>query len=96
MLWTIIVLISKGNSGDFRGIVSLKVVWKVITHVLAGQLFKKLNDALHGFRAKKGCGTRITKAKLSQQLAFLESVLQCGFFIDLHKAHDAMDREQCL
>ena len=30
----------------------------------------ELHDYLHGFRAKRGCGTGIMDAKLLQQLAF--------------------------
>ena len=38
MLWTIIVLIPKGNTGDFRGIGLLEVIWKVIERVLDERL----------------------------------------------------------
>ena len=97
MLWTIIVLVPKGNTGDFRGIGLLDVIWKVIERVLDERLSKiPLHDTLHGFRAKRGCGTGIMEAKLAQQLAFIERVPLYGIFVDLRKAYDAMDRERCL
>ena len=34
MLWTIMVLIPKGNSGDFRGIGLLEVIWKVLEKMI--------------------------------------------------------------
>jgi hypothetical protein len=97
MLATIVVLIPKGNSGDYRGIGLLEVLWKVIERVLDERISTiPLHDALHGFRAKRGCSTGIMEAKLSQQLAFLECTPAWGIFLDLHKAYDAMDRERCL
>ena len=73
LLKIIIVLIPKGNSGDYRGIGLLEVVWKVIERIIDGRLSKvDLHDCLHGFRAKRGCSTGIMEAKLVQQLAFIE------------------------
>ena len=51
MLLTIIVLVPKGNSGDFRGIGLFEVVWKVIKNIINTRLkCAPLHDALHGFR----------------------------------------------
>ena len=67
MLWTIVVLIPKGNSGEFRGIGLLEVLWKIIEKVLDARLSSiELHDCLHGFRAGRGCGTGIMEAKLVQ------------------------------
>ena len=97
MLFTIIILIPKGNSGDFRGIGLLEVLWKIIEKILDARLqLIPLHDCLHGFRKKRGCGTGIMEAKLAQQLAFIEQCPLFGIFIDLRKAYDAMDRERCL
>ena len=51
MLWTIMVLIPKGNSGDFRGIALLEVIWKVVEKVIDARLSSSidLHDAFHGF-----------------------------------------------
>ena len=63
MLLTIIVLIPKGNSGDFRGIGLLEVIWKVIEKVIDTRLkCVPLHDALHGFRPGRGCSTAIITA----------------------------------
>ena len=50
------VLIPKGNSGDFSGIGLLEVLWKVLEKVIDTQLSSSidLHDALHGFRAGRG------------------------------------------
>ena len=73
MLLTIVVLIPKGNSGDFRGIGLLEVIWKVIEQVVDARLkCVPLHDALHGFRPGRSCGTGIMEVKLTQQLASLE------------------------
>jgi hypothetical protein len=54
------------------------------------------HDFLHGFRAKRGCGTAIIEAKLLQQLAGLEQSTLFQAFLDLRKAYDALDRERAL
>ena len=55
MLLTIVVLIPKGNSGDYRGIGLLKVIWKVIERVMDKRMSGiESHDTLHGFRAKRG------------------------------------------
>jgi hypothetical protein len=41
-------------------------------------------------------GTAIIKAKLAQKLSYLEMQPFYGVFLDLRKAFDAMDREQCI
>ena len=97
MLLAIVVLIPKGNSGDYRGIGLLEVVWKVMERVLDARLLEiALHDYLHGFRAKRGTGTGIMEAKLIQQLAFRKQVPLYGIFLDLRKAFDAMDRSRCV
>ena len=97
MLLTIVVLIPKGNSGDFRGIGLLEVVWKVVERIIDARLkCVPLHDALHGFRKGRGCGTGIMEVKLAQQLGSLEQCPFYGIFLDLKKAYDAMDRDRCL
>ena len=97
MLLTMVVLTPKGNSGEFRGIGLLEVIWKLLERVLDERLSEiELHDFLHGFRAKRGCGTGIMEATLLQQLAAREQVPLYGIFLDLRKAFDAMDRGRCL
>ncbi len=55
-----------------------------------------LHDSLHGCRNKRRTGTAIIKAKLAQQLLYLELKPFYGIFLDLHKAFDVMDRERCI
>ena len=74
-----------------------EVIWKLIERVLAERLSKiGLHGYLHGFRAKRGCGTGIMKAKLVQQLAHREQAPLFCIFLDLKIAYDAMDRGRCL
>ena len=55
MLLTIIVLIPKGNSGNYSGIGLLEVIWKLIEWVLDERMSEiEVHDSLHGFRAKRG------------------------------------------
>ena len=56
----------------------------------------EVHDCLHGFRVKRGCGTRIMKAKLAQKLTFIKQSPLNGVFINLRKAYNAMDRERCI
>ena len=86
-----------GDGGDpVPSIGLLEVVWKLIERVVDKRLSKiELHDALHGFRAKRGCGTGMMEAKLVQQLAYREQCPLFGIFLDLRKAYDAMDRGRC-
>jgi hypothetical protein len=94
--WVVTVLIPKG-SGDYWGIGLLEPIWKVIERVMDHRLkVIALHDSLHGCCNRQGTGTAVIKAKLTQQLAHIEQALFYGVFIDLKKAFDAMDREQCL
>jgi hypothetical protein len=56
----------------------------------------QLHNSLHGCRNQCGMGTAIIEAKLAQQLSYLELQPFYGVFLDLRKAFNAMDREQCL
>ena len=51
---------------------------------------------LHGFWADLGTGTATLEAKLIQKLADLREEVLYMIFLDLHKAHDAMDRSRFL
>ena len=65
MLLTTTVLIPKGNSGDFRGIGLLEVVWKVIENIIDTRLkCAPLHNALHGFRTGRDCGTGIMEVEV--------------------------------
>ena len=96
-LLTLVVLIPKGTLGNFRGIGLLEVIWKLLEKILDARLSEiELHDYLHGFWAKRGCGTGILEAKLTQQLALNEQQPLYGVFLDLRKAFDAMGRGRCI
>jgi hypothetical protein len=69
------------------------MIKRVINHRLDAI---QLHDNLHGCRNKRGTGTAIIEAKLTQQLSYLELQPFYGVFLDLRKAFDAMDQGQCL
>ncbi len=56
----------------------------------------ELHDSLHGCRNKRKMGTAIIKAKLAQQLSYLELKPFYSVFLNLRKAFNAMDRERCI
>ena len=96
MLWTIIVLLPKGE-GDHRGIWLMDPVWKVIEVVMDNRLkVLDYHDCLHGFLVGHDTGIPATEVKLVQQLAYIEQVPLYGVFINLGKVYDAMDRGRCL
>ena len=52
MILTIVVLIPKGNSGDYCDIGLLEIIWKLIERVLDKRMSEiKVHDCLRGFRA---------------------------------------------
>jgi hypothetical protein len=96
LLWIIVILIPKEGK-DYRGIGLLEPIWKVIEQIIDCRLyFIQLHDSLHGCHHQRGLGTATTKAKLAQQLSYLEMQPSYGVFLDIRKAFDAIDREQCL
>jgi hypothetical protein len=96
LLWIIVVLIPKGG-GDYRGIGLLEPIWKCIERVIDHQLDAiNLHDSLHGCCHNRGTGTAVIKAKLAQQLSYLELRPFYGIFLDLWKAFNAMDWERCI
>jgi hypothetical protein len=96
LLWIIIVLIPKGG-GDYCGIGLLKPSWKVLERVKDHWLDSiKLHNCLYGCCANRGTGTTVNKAKLAQQLLFLELKPFFGVFLDLKKVFNLIEREHCM
>ena len=56
----------------------------------------KLYDCLHGCRANRRTGTAVIKAKMAQQLSYLELKPLYGVFLDLKKAFNSMDWDCCI
>ncbi len=73
--WVITILIPKGGGG-YRGIGLLEPIWKVIERVMDHHLKAIiLHDSLHSCRNRRGMGTAIIKAKLTQQLVHIKQSL---------------------
>ena len=94
---SILVLLPK-DSGGFRGIGLLEIIWKLISSIIDARLKSSIefHDCLHGFLAKRGTGTATIEAKLMQQLAALDQVPLFEIFLDLKKAYDTLDRGRML
>jgi hypothetical protein len=96
MSWMIVVLLPKGG-GDFRGIGLLDPFWKVVEKVMVCRLGSiEFHPCLHGGLPKRGTGTETIEAKLAQQLAWMEQEPLYQVLVDLRKAYDHLDQEQCL
>ena len=93
--WQAGVLIPKGKK-DYWDIGLVEVMWKVVAAILNCRFTASIiyHDFLHGFRAGRGTGTSTLEAKLLQQLAALREEVLYVIFLDLHKAHAALDRSR--
>ena len=96
-MWQVVVLIPNRKK-DYRGICLVEVMWKVLAEILNCWITGSISfhDFLHRFRAGCGTGTATLEAKLLQKLAALREEVLCVIFLDLHKAHDALERSRCL
>jgi hypothetical protein len=95
LLWIIVLLIPKGD-GDYHGIGLLKPIWKVLERIMDHQINAiELHDCHHGCHANRCTGTVVIKAKLAQQLLYLELKPFFSIFLDLKKAFNLMNSEHC-
>ncbi len=96
MSWMSIVLLPKGG-GDYCGICLLNPIQKVVEKVMVFWFSAiKLLNWLHSKLPGQGTGTAIIKVKLQQQLAWAEQEPLYQIYLDLQKAHDALDWGRCL
>ncbi len=96
MTWMVIILLPKGGGGH-RVIGLLEPCWKVMEPILVQWLLLiQFQDCLYGGISQKGTDMAMIKAKLVQQLAFLDQTPWHQIFLDLHKAYDTMDWEKTL
>ena len=95
--WQAVVLIPKGKK-DYRGIVLVEVMWKVVAAILNRRFTASItyHDFLHRFRAGCGTGTANLEAKLLQQLAALMEEVLYVIFLDLRKAYNNLETSRCL
>ena len=91
-------MIYKGVSTDFIGIGLVEVLWKAISGIINFRIlsFIQLHDALHVFHKGTGTGTATLEAKLLQHIIAMRDTVLRFIFLDMHKADDALDRDQCL
>ena len=96
--WQTFVLITKGDSGDLRGIGLIKVLWKTVTGLLKQQFTAViiLHYVLHGFWSGRGTGTASLEAKLLKHLMAMREAVLYEVFLDLQKAYAALDQDSCL
>ena len=94
----IVVLITKRDIRDFRGIQLVEVLWNTVTSLL-NRIFTEtimLYDVLHGFWAGCGTGNATSKAKLIQHLTDMKEAVLYKIILDLNKAYGALDWYRCL
>ena len=100
IVWAKMVLIPKGKGvgRGYRLIGLLEVLWKICSVVVNCRIKRSavLHNALHGFRTGRGTGTETLEAKLSQKLTgpTYESLFQIS--LDVLKAYNLLNQEQCL
>ena len=97
-MWQTVVLIPKGEIGDFRGIGLVEVMRKIVSILLNRRLATAINRhaVLHGFRAGRRTGTAALESKLLQHLTAMREAVLFEVFLDLQKACDALDQDICL
>ena len=95
--WSLLCILPKGN-GDTRGIGLIEVLQKVNEAIIDTRLKQGIpkHDILHGCVAGRGTGTAILELKLAMELAGVHQDPFYFFFLDLKKAHDAIDRDRLL
>ena len=73
LIWTVLVLITKGTI-DTQGIGLLETLWKVVEVFIDTRLKSSLqmHDILHEFRAGRRTGKAIMELKLSQELTSID------------------------
>ena len=76
----------------------MEVLWKAISGIINFQLSSSIqfHDFLHVFCAGRGTGTATLEVKLIQKLTVMRETVLHVILINLSKAYDALDREQCL
>ena len=64
------VLITKGDSKEFRGIGIVEVMWKSTSSIINQYLILEIlyYETLHGFWMRRGMGTATVKSELIQQI----------------------------
>ena len=91
------VLIYKGN-GEFRGIRLVEALWKALLGGISWHIRAAVNfhNVLHVFQAGLVMGTNSPKSKLHQQMRAIRSEVLNKVFLDLQKACDSLEGEQCM
>ena len=92
-MWTILVLIPKGNT-DTWGIVLLETLWKAVEAIIDTCLWASIqfHDVLCEFRAGRNTETVTMEIKLYQELASVNQDPLFLVFLDPRKAYDTVDR----
>ena len=82
-----VILTSKGDRGNFRGVVLVEVIWNTISSLLNHWLAVAItyHDVLHRFQSGRGTGTANLKDKLLQQLTAMREAVLLGVLLDLQK-----------
>jgi Reverse transcriptase (RNA-dependent DNA polymerase) len=98
MCVSVLVLIPKANTKEYRGIGLLETIWKLVTSIIDGRLKAavEFQPEIHGFCAERGTGTAILCDKLLKQSAMVKGESLKQVYLDLSKAYDNLDRSQSI
>jgi hypothetical protein len=94
----ILVLIPKDKPNEFRGIALLEVIYKLVSSIINRRIGAEVefDDAVHGFRKKRGTATAILEVKLLAQMRCRTDEPLFMIFLDLKKAYDTLNRPQAM
>ena len=88
-----VVLITKCNGKDLRGIGIVEVLWKTTTGITNRCLNLAIHyhNTLHGFRVGCGTGTATLESKFLQQMTSMRYAVLRTLFLYIQKAYDALN-----
>ena len=86
------------GGGDYCGIGLVELVWKAAAVILDRSFTTSITYqySLRGFRTGRGMGAATLEVKLLHQVVAISEAVLHAIFLDLHKAHNALDRSRCL
>ena len=93
LVWTILVLIPKGNT-NLWGIILLETLWKVAEAIIDTNTRASIrfHYVLHGFRMGRITGTAILELKVAQELASVDQDPLFLVFMYVLKAYVTVNR----
>ena len=82
-----LVMIPKGDGGNFWGIGLVEILWKTVTGILNHRFTSMIqfHDVLHRFQAGRGTGNATLEAKLLHHLTAMREAVLYNIFLEIQK-----------